>query len=486
MIHPSSPASSPSAASALACALASGLACAFLLPSCAPRTLAPLGEAVVVVDTDLPVPLVASALRVDLYDSGGVWLESRDIVLRDPRDWPASFSVQAADELRERDLLVRVRVHGGRMRDVVGGARLIVNGADVTPASEPEPALAVDRLLLVRLRPGERGRAIVVAHASCAGAAPQLDPGARASCIEGEGTIEPLPIASLDPDLSTPTRSVAGSAASSACRSPSDVSLCVDGGAFVIGADDVQVVPDPTLPLAPERIARVHSFKMDRDEVTVGDLRAAIAHGFVPPDPVGMTEGDLGATADTSCSFSTAPRGRENFAASCITWRTAHAYCMRFDNGGDLPTEAQWEYAATSAARTGKSTFPWGDDAPDCTRAVYGRLPLAGLPGACEKESGAGPLPVTMAGAPIAPGDVSATKIRGLGGGVAEWTRDTPAPYDAPCWRAIDASCNDPTTDAHVVRGGAWASTAINVRSTSRLASRKATSFIGFRCVHPG
>jgi formylglycine-generating enzyme required for sulfatase activity len=476
----------PPSSSSLASASALALALALAVASCAPRTLAPLGEAVVVVDTDLPVPLVASALRVDLYDGAGVWIESRDIVLRDPRDWPASFSVQAADELRNRDLVVRVRVHGGRMRDVLGGARLVVNGADVTPSSEPEPALAVDRLLLVRLRPGERGRAVVIAHASCAGTAAQLDPNARASCVEGEGTLEPLTVAPLDPDLSTPTRSVAGSAASSACRFPSDVRLCVDGGAFVIGADDVQVVPDPTLPLAPPRIARVHSFKMNRDEVTVGDLRNAIAHGFVAPDPIGMTEGDLGGTPDTSCSFSTAPRGREDFAATCITWRTARAYCMRFDDGGDLPTEAQWEYAATSAARTGKATFPWGDDAPDCVRAVYGRLTLAGLPGACEKEAGTGPRPVTMAGAPIAPGDVSATKIRGLGGGVAEWTRDTPATYDAPCWRGIDASCNDPATDAHVVRGGAWASTAINVRSTSRLASRKATSFIGFRCVDPG
>jgi formylglycine-generating enzyme required for sulfatase activity len=86
----------------------------------------------------------------------------------------------------------------------------------------------------------------------------------------------------------------------------------------------------------------------------------------------------------------------------------------------------------------------------------------------------------------VAPGDESGTHVRGLGGGVAEWTRDTPTSYDAPCWRGIDPTCSDASSDAHVVRGGAWASTAINVRSTARLASRKATSFIGFRCVYPG
>jgi formylglycine-generating enzyme required for sulfatase activity len=470
-------------APALAIALACALAAALVLPSCGPRVLPALGEAVVVVDTDLPVPRVASALRVDTYGANGTWLDSRDIVLRDPRDWPASFSVQAPDDLRDRDVVVRIRVHGERVRDVLGGSRLVVNGSDVTPGTEPEPALTVDRLLLVRLRPGERGRAVVVARASCAGAAPRLDPSVLASCVEGEATLEPVTVTALEPDLSTPSRSVNGSAASSPCRLSTNDRRCIDGGAFVLGADDVQVVPDRTLPLAPERIARVHAFTMDLDEVTVGALRAAVAHGFVAPEPPGVTEGELGNTPETTCSYSAAPRGREDFAVTCVTWTTARAYCMF--SGGDLPTETQWEYVATSASRSGKATFPWGEDAPDCGRAVYGRLPLAGLPGACEKEAGTGPRPVTQAGAPVAPGDVSASGIRGLGGGVAEWTRDTPAPYDAPCFGGIDASCNDPSTDAHVVRGGAWASTAINVRSVARLAARRATSFIGFRCVYP-
>ena len=251
-----------------------------------------------------------------------------------------------------------------------------------------------------------------------------------------------------------------------------------------MGADDVQVVPDKTLPAAPERIARVRTFVVDASEVTVGRYREAVARGLVATEAPTATEAELGATPETACPFSLAPRGREEFALSCVTWRTARAYCTFM--GGDLPTEAQWEYAATSALRAGKTMFPWGDDPPDCARAVYGRLELAGLPGSCEKETGSGPLPVSVAGVLIAPGDVSAARLQGLGGGVAEWTRDSPASYEAPCWRGVDASCSDASNDEHVVRGGAWASTAINVRSTARLASRKSTSFIGFRCVYPG
>ena len=455
-----------------------------LAAACGPRELPPLGEVVVIVDTDLPVPRVASGLRVDTYALDGTWLESRDIARRDPRDWPASFSVQAADDSRERDIVIRLRVHGERMRDAASGPRLVVGGRDVTPASEPEPALTVDRLLLVHLRTGGRGSARVIARASCAGVVARVGPGVLQACADGEGTLEDVPMTTLAADAAAPGETVAGSAARSACAGAGAGAVCVEGGAFVLGADDVQVVPDPTLPAGPERMARVRTFVIDRDEVTVGSFRAALGRGFVPPETPGATEGELGSTVDTSCPFSAAPRGREDFAMSCVGWSTARAYCMQM--AADLPTEAQFEYAATSAARSGKTTFPWGDDAPDCARAVYGRLALAGLPGSCEKESGSGPRPVLVMGEPVAPGDVSAAGVRGLGGGVAEWTRSTPAPYDDPCWRGIDPSCNDAANGAHVVRGGAWASTAINVRSAARLASRKATSFIGFRCVRPG
>lgn len=455
----------------------------FTTGACETRELAPLGEVVVVVDTDLPVPRVASGLRVDTYTRDGIWLESRDIALRDPRDWPASFSLQAADDTRDRDVVVRLRVHGERMRDVVGGPRLIANGTDVTPASEPEPSLTVDRLISVRLVAGERGRLQTVARASCAGVVARLDPGALETCVDGEGTRQPVAVAVVEPDLSTPRVTLAGTAASTACPGdPSPDRLCVEGGAFVMGADDVQVVPDPALPSTPERVVRVRSLIVDRDEVTVARFRDALARGFHPPDPPGATEAELGTTTDTTCSFSAAPRGREEFAMSCVSWRTARAFCTFAS--GDLPSEAQWEYLATSAARPGKTMFPWSDDPPDCARAVYGRLALAGLPGGCEKEAGSGPRAVSNAGSPIAPGDVSPSRARGLGGGVAEWTRNTPLRYDAPCGRGIDPACEDPATDAHVIRGGAWASTAINVRSTARLSSNKATSFIGFRCVY--
>src|SRR5512139_797620 len=80
----------------------------------------PNGEAIVVVDTDLPVPLIVSELRVDLYETDGYWFESRDIRLPDARDWPLSFSVVAPDSA-SKDVLVRLRAHPeGRVRSYKG------------------------------------------------------------------------------------------------------------------------------------------------------------------------------------------------------------------------------------------------------------------------------------------------------------------------------------------------------------------------------
>lgn len=462
--------------------------------ACGPRELPPLGEALVVVDTDLPVPRVASRLRVDTYTAEGTWFDSRDIALPDARDWPASFSVQAVDAARARDVVVRLRVYGERMQAYRGQKRLVRDGVDVTPKNEPAAGLAVDRLIALRLEPGSRGRARVVARGACAGTPAAVD-GANGmrTCTERDGEREGVTPLPLEPDLSTPPTNVTGTLARTPCVAamdpnpkPNAIRICVEGGAFVLGTDDVSVVPEADLPLTPERVVRVSTFMMDRDEVTVSRYREALSRGFVAPASLGTNEAALGFDATTTCTFSAQPLDREDFALTCVPWQTARAFCMH--EGGDLPSEAQWEYAATSAGRSGKSEFPWGDDAPTCDRAVYGRLALAGFPGSCE-ERGRGPLPVFVAGEPVARGDICAVGVRGLAGGVSEWARDVAAPYDGPGWRsltsALDPVCGGPAERAHSVRGGAWGATPILVRSTGRLSSAGQNGFVGFRCVYP-
>jgi formylglycine-generating enzyme required for sulfatase activity len=171
---------------------------------------------------------------------------------------------------------------------------------------------------------------------------------------------------------------------------------------------------------------------------------------------------------------------REDYALTCIEPDVARAFCM-FE-GGDLPSEAQWEYAATAATPAVRRDYPWGDDAPSCERAVYGRTPLSGLPGACE-SFGKGPRSIAES-----INDKTPLGIVGMGGGVAELTRDGYAAYDEPCW--IDAPIREPVCanymQGRIARGGSWVTPpSPAMRSSARVGPAvEGKSFVGFRCVY--
>lgn len=57
---------------------------------------------------------------------------------------------------------------------------------------------------------------------------------------------------------------------------------------------------------------------------------------------------------------------REDHPINCINWNQARISARWL--GGDLPTEAQWEYAARSGGKPWK--YPWGNQKADCLYAV--------------------------------------------------------------------------------------------------------------------
>src|SRR5262249_13607624 len=124
----------------------------------------------------------------------------------------------------------------------------------------------------------------------------------------------------------------------------------------------------------PQRIAILPPFRMDRNEVTVGRWRDALARGFTPPAQPAQNPGQLDFSDITSvaaCTWSTAPMGRETLPLNCVQRQDARAFCQFL--GGDLPTEAEWEYVAMDAGREVKTRYAWGDEEPTCQRAVWGR-----------------------------------------------------------------------------------------------------------------
>jgi hypothetical protein len=134
-----------------------------------------------------------------------------------------------------------------------------------------------------------------------------------------------------------------------------------------------------------------------------------------------------------------------------VSWHEAAAYCLWLSEqrgeGVRLPTEAEWEKAATPP----RGEYPWGEEEPDRERANFGR------------NVGA-PTPVGVYPAGDGPG-----RHCDLAGNVWEWCADQVPMKDDEVWR--------------VLRGGGWDGPAENLRAASRngCPARYRFDDIGFR-----
>jgi formylglycine-generating enzyme required for sulfatase activity len=163
------------------------------------------------------------------------------------------------------------------------------------------------------------------------------------------------------------------------------------------------------------------------------------------------------------CTFSAsaAPMGeaREDFPLNCVDWAAARAFCQ-FE-GGDLPTEAQFEYAATKAGRPFQTRFPWGNqaEAPRCDQAVFSRwdsILTAAVASTICAAVGFGAVAVTE---PIAQKDATRLGVMGLGGNLVEWALDGFEAFDSPCWKGASLRnpvCREESGPERTIRGSGW------------------------------
>ncbi|MEK7831745.1 MAG: SUMF1/EgtB/PvdO family nonheme iron enzyme, partial [Acidobacteriota bacterium] len=129
-------------------------------------------------------------------------------------------------------------------------------------------------------------------------------------------------------------------------------------------------------------------------------------------------------------------------------WFEADAYCRWA--GRRLPTEAEWEMAASSDSSGGKRIFPWGDEAPTPERANLdwldgGLLPVDALP----------------------TGD-SAFGCRQMIGNVWEWTVTDFAPFGGFAPGPYKEYSAPWFGDHKVLRGGCWATRSRLIRNGYR------------------
>jgi sulfatase modifying factor 1 len=153
----------------------------------------------------------------------------------------------------------------------------------------------------------------------------------------------------------------------------------------------------------PEHPASVRDFYLDKYEVTVGRFRQfvdAYDAGWRPSEGEGANEAvesaqglEAGATGwhsdwgeyqytlptdraefedwiachDTLETWTPTPGANETYPMNCVNSYEAFAFCIW--DGGRLPTEAEWEYAAAGGDEN--RLYPWGNDITEPLPASY-------------------------------------------------------------------------------------------------------------------
>ncbi len=277
-------------------------------------------------------------------------------------------------------------------------------------------------------------------------------------------------------------------------------SLPVPGGTYYRSYD----VAGDALSGSQEFPATVSSFRLDKYEVTVARFRAFVDAGMgvqsSPPQAgAGAHPAIVGSgwnpawtrllaldratlVAEVKCDselqmWTDARGANETRPMNCVALFQAIAFCTW--DGGFLPTEAEWNYAA--AGGNEQRVYPWS--APptatelSLTHASYfdGTDCVGdGRPG-CEQSD-----IIEVGRRPRGDGKWGQSD---LAGNLAEWTLDSSRPYETPC---NDCSLL-PGAMRQSVRGGSHRTGSTSLRSGTRdyNFNVSAVNYIGVRCARP-
>jgi serine/threonine-protein kinase len=236
--------------------------------------------------------------------------------------------------------------------------------------------------------------------------------------------------------------------------------LYVPAGEFIRGDDNSRDSDEkPALPVY------LDAFWIDRTEVTNAMYRRCVdAQQCNPSSP---------RKSETRNSYY-ASRQFDKFPVINVTWQDANNYCAWA--GRSLPTEAQWEKAASwDEANKQKLIYPWGDGSTiNCSLANY-----KGGTADCKNDT-------TQVGSYES--GASPYGVLDMAGNVWEWVYDN---YDAGFYDKPGTDRNPKQTignsDYRVVRGGAWSSTGEQLHTANRFRVDEFSQLndLGFRCVLP-
>jgi formylglycine-generating enzyme len=188
---------------------------------------------------------------------------------------------------------------------------------------------------------------------------------------------------------------------------------------------------------------------------------------------IAPTDANLVASCDVpnTATWTTSPSTQENLPINCVNWWESYAFCIW--DGGFLPSEAEWEYAAAGGSQ--QREYPWGSTDPGASNqyAIYDCDYPSGS-GTCESVANIAPVGTPTSGAGLW-GQLD------LAGDVWEWNLDWLTTYVDPC---ADCAYLTPTTNRER-RGGDNNIKAVQLLPASRsgcCTPPDRSAYNGFRC----
>ncbi len=232
----------------------------------------------------------------------------------------------------------------------------------------------------------------------------------------------------------------------------------VPGGPFLMGTDDADA-PSYERPQHPVILS---PFWMDQTEVTNAQYQLCVKAGACTAPVIRAAFDDP---------------ARANQPVVNVNWNEASTYCRWLSKPGwdaHLPTEAQWEKAASWDPSTGtKRRYPWGDQEPDPALLNFLGSTIGHPTDVGSYPKGASPY-----------------GILDMAGNVFEWVADW---FDPTYYRTAASPLTDPSGPAsgseRVMRGGSHGYGSGEARTTYRTTGNPEKARgdgLGFRCVVSG